>query len=388
MPNKEGGYGGYRREPGQTQRRVVRTARDPVRDAERAEWVQPAPQRPSRPQPTPQQQRAAARRVRERRRRQRRNLLLTTAAGILVLSGVITLLLPESSKTDPINSVPLDKPAVSTQVVAPLPYGGGDGTAAQAVDWGAVGPERQTAETGYTYTDAPAQSCVVPEFGKVTSEWFDDAAFLGDSLTVGLDYYNVDVGDALICGYEGTSPNQIVNRTTLNHDERGDEIPLDVLAAAQPKKLYVLLGTNALVSTSASDDGFLAYYGRMLDELRAALPDTTIFVQSILPVRPEALENAPGLNTEHLDSINASLQSLCAERGCWFLDLNGLFRDADGSLNADYAESDGIHLNVSGYRQWVSFLCSHVPYDRHNPYQAGSTYYLDDSVKELLNDLP
>lgn len=340
------------------------------------------------PAMTPAQSRAAARRARELRRRQRRLLLLGTAAAILLLSAFITLLLPKSAKTDPTNTVPMDdKPTAGGALVAPSPYAGGQSDAVQALDWGSVGPQRQTDETGRTYTAAPTAGEALPEFGRVTTEWFADAAFLGDSLTAGFTEYGINLGGALVCGYEGISPNTVVNRTTVTHSERGDEIPLDVLAAAQPAKLYLLIGTNALAGTG-NDEGFLNYYARMLDELRAALPNTMLFVQSILPVRPEALEQAPGLTTERVASMNAQIQAMCAERGCYFLDLNAEFSDADGALDANYAEQDGIHLTVAGYTKWVSFLCTHVPYDKDNPYQQGSTYYLDGSVQELLTDLP
>ena len=363
-------------------------------------WARPEPprrnpsQQPSRRPPlTPEQQRAVARRVRERRRRRRRTFVAGTVGGILLLSGIITLLLPksvtgEATPTDPVSTG-------STQLVAPLPYGGNgnasdNGQTVQALNWGTVGPTQQTAESGYTYTVLPAAPAALPEFGRVETSWFSDAAFLGDSLTAGFcaNEYNIDVGGALICGYEGVSPNTIVNRTTAKNPDRGEEVALDVLAAAQPAKLYILIGTNALVATG-NDESFLNYYARMLDELRTALPNTAFYVQSILAGTQETVaEDAPGLAPDRLATINAAIQNLCAERGCYFLDLNAEFSDESGYLLSDYAQPDGIHLTVSGYNKWVSYLCTHVPYNKNNPYQAGSTYYLSDDVKQLLADIP
>ena len=85
------------------------------------DWARPTPppEQPPRPAPTDRQRRQAARRRREMRRRRRRAAFLGTAAGILVLSGIITLILPKSVKgeTEP------EAPAVTgtTQLVAPLP---------------------------------------------------------------------------------------------------------------------------------------------------------------------------------------------------------------------------------------------------------------------------
>ena len=358
------------------------------------DWAVPnAPQTPppQRRTPTQEQRRAAARRRREIRRRRRQLALAGTVGGILVLSGIITVLLPKSVTGE------AEAPAATadpngTRLVAPVPYANSDGSTntAKTLNWGTVGPQRQSADTGYTYTALPAAPAALPEFGRVDTSWFADAAFLGDSLTAGfcVNEYNIDVGGALVCGYEGISPNTVVNRTTVTNPDRGEEVPLDVLAAAQPAKLYILIGTNALVQPG-NDDSFLAYYGKMLDDLRTALPNTTFYVQSVLTATQDKVSDSlPGLAPDRIAVINAAIQQLCAERGCYYLDLNAEFADDAGYLSADFAQPDGVHLTVSGYSKWVSYLCTHVPYSKNNPYQAGSTYYLSDDMKNLISDLP
>lgn len=352
------------------------------------EQAAPPPQRRT---PTQEQRRAAARSRRELRRRRRRLAFAGTVCGILVLSGVITAVLPKSAKGEPETTAATAEPS-STRLVAPVPYGGAgeSSAAAPALNWGTVGPQRQTADSGYTYTALPQKPAALPEFGRVDTSWFADAAFLGDSLTAGfcVNEYNIDVGGALVCGYEGISPNTIVNRTTVTSPDRGEEVALDVLAANQPAKLYLLLGTNALVQTG-NEDSFINYYARMLDELRAALPNTTFYVQSILCATQETVEDdAPGLSPDHIGPINQQIKALCEERGLYYLDLNAEFSDENGYLLTDYAQPDGIHLTVSGYNKWVSYLCTHTPYSKNNPYQPGSTYYLSEEMQSQLADLP
>ena len=347
----------------------------------------PAPPRraAAQPRPTPAQQalRAAARRARQDRRLRRRLTLAGTAVCILLAAGVINAVLPADSAGATSETAQDPTAGLTASLVAPLPYAASqDGGITTIQDWGDVGPARQT--DSYTYTAAPAQPAALPAFGRVDLDWFDDAAFLGDSLTVGFVDYEINVGDAQILGYEGASPNQIANRATMANGE----VALDVLSGAQPKKLYVLMGANALAYRTDNDEGFLSYYGMMLDELKAALPNTTIFVQSILPVRADAVTDLPGLTPERVASINTSLQRMAAEKGCYYLALNEALTDESGYLNASYAEQDGLHLTVSGYNIWVEYLRTHVPYDKDNPYQIGSTYYLDDEMKALLADLP
>ena len=317
--------------------------------------------------------------------------VMQAAGGKLRLKGNWVEVLPKSAKGEPETPAATAEPS-STRLVAPVPYGGAgeSSAAAPALNWGTVGPQRQTADGGYTYTALPQKPAALPEFGRVDTSWFADAAFLGDSLTAGfcVNEYNIDVGGALVCGYEGISPNTIVNRTTVSSPDRGEEVPLDVLTAAQPAKLYILIGTNALVQPG-NDDSFLAYYGKMLDELRTALPNTAFYVQSVLPATQEKIgDTLPGLAPDRLAVINAAIQQLCAERGCYYLDLNAEFADAAGCLMTDFAQPDGVHLTVSGYSRWVSYLCTHLPYSKNNPYQAGSTYYLSEDMKNLLADIP
>ena len=86
-----------------------------------------------------------------------------------------------------------------------------------------------------------------------------------------------------------------MNRSAVKSSTRGEEVALDVLAAAHPKKLYLLLGTNTLTTLGAADR-FLAYYGQMLDLLRQTLGnDCVIYVQSIPPVRPPLRRKSPAL---------------------------------------------------------------------------------------------
>ena len=109
----------------------------------------------------------------------------------------------------------------------------------------------------------------------------------------------------------------------------------------------------------------------------------------ILPATQEKVaDSLPGLAPDRLAVINAAIQQLCAERGCYYLDLSAEFADDAGYLSTEFSQPDGVHLTVSGYSRWVSYLCTHVPYSKDNPYQAGSTYYLSEDMKGLLSDLP
>ena len=236
------------------------------------------------------------------------------------------------------------------------------------------GPARQTAGA---YSVRAYDSSVIrqPACGQVDLSYFSDAAFLGDSLTVGFSDYSINLGGALICGYTGVGPDAIVNRSAVKSSVRGPEVALDVLAAAQPKKLYILLGTNTLTTVGAADR-FLAYYGQMLDVLRQTLGEgCVIYVQSIPPVRPEAAVEKPGLASDIIRSVNEQLALLAADKGCVYLDLWETLADGEGNLKEVLAAPDGVHFSAgNGYGAWVTYLRNHAKYAADNVWTPGSAY--------------
>ena len=306
-------------------------------------------------------------------------------AAILILAYAITAIL-ESGKAGGDSQPEVNADGIAQNILAPLPMqgeaasgSGSEGAAdssgtAQAVQLESFGPARQT-DGAYTIKAYDASVIRQPACGQVDLSYFSDAAFLGDSLTVGFSDYQINLSGALICGYTGVGPDAIVNRAAVKSPTRGQEVALDVLAAAQPKKLYILLGTNTLTTLGASDR-FLAYYGQMLDELRQTLgEDCIIYVQSIPPVRPAAAEKKPGLASDVLRGVNEQLAQLAASKGCVYLDLWEALADGEGNLKEMIAAPDGVHLSAgNGYGAWVTYLRNHAKYSANNPWIMGSAY--------------
>ncbi len=201
----------------------------------------------------------------------------------------------------------------------------------------------------------------VPSSDPVELEYFNTAAFVGDSLTQGMQIYDTGLPDAFYCAYKGVGPNAIVNGTTCTRADGVQEIPLEALAAYKPDKVYLLLGTNVLTQDT-DHASFLAYYSVMLDMIRETLPQADIYVQSITPVRPEVSAEAKhaGMYRERFCRINNDLAALALEKGCYFLNLWEVLADENGDLKAEYAQPDGYHITPSGYAAWVEYLRTHT----------------------------
>ena len=308
---------------------------------------------------------------------------LGAVIAILLVSYAITAIL-ENGAEGADDTPSTNAGGIAENILAPLPMQGeADSSSAapdssigtpDAVTLEAFGPAKQTAGA-YTVKAYDASVIRQPSCGQVDLSYFADAAFLGDSLTVGFSDYQINLGGALICGYTGVGPDAIVNRSAVKSPTRGQEVALDVLAAAQPRKLYILLGTNTLTTLGASDR-FLAYYGQMLDLLRQTLGDgCTIYVQSIPPVRPTVAAEKPGLATDVLRGVNEQLAQMAASKGCVYLDLWEALADGEGNLKEMLAAPDGVHLSAgNGYGAWVTYLRNHAKYSADNSWTMGSVY--------------
>ena len=213
-----------------------------------------------------------------------------------------------------------------------------------------------------------------PASEAVDRSWFSDVWFLGDSLTQGMQMYENGLPNAHFCAYKGVGPNAVVNGATCKRADGVAEIPMDVLSAQQPRALYILLGTNVL---NRDDDysSFLTYYRLMLDMVSQSLPNTTLYVQSITPVRPEVREKHPGLYKERLCQINDELAAIALEKNCVFLNLWEALADGEGNLKEMLAAPYGVHLSAgNGYGTWLTYLRNHAKYSANNSWTMGSVY--------------
>ena len=229
-------------------------------------------------------------------------------------------------------------------------------------EWNTIGytPARrlsvQTRADGSTALDF--RMAALPESPAVDRSVFNTASFLGDSLTQGMQIYDTGLPNAMFCAYKGVGPNAVVNGTSCKRADGVKEIPMEAMTAQHPTELYVLLGTNVL-NRDGDYSSFLTYYRLMLDMLSQSLPGTTIYVQSITPVRPEVRQSHPGLYRDRLCEINNELAAIALEKGCSFLNLWEVLADDNGDLKEEYAQKDGYHIKPEGYTAWVNYLCTH-----------------------------
>lgn len=163
-----------------------------------------------------------------------------------------------------------------------------------------------------------------------------DLVCLGDSITQKFEW-------------QDAFPNwRVANRGIGSDTTAGITARLDSVKALNPTAISLMAGSNDLGSRTPEEAA--ASYAALLDALARELPECTVIVSGVLPVR----EDHP-LDNQKVRTLNEALTRLCQERGLCFLDLYGEFAGEDGNLRPEYA-LDMVHLSVEGYRVWLSYL--------------------------------
>ena len=123
-------------------------------------------------------------------------------------------------------------------------------------------PASSSSEAVPTSALPAPQNQALTEQPRVTSSYFDDAVFIGDSLTVGIKHYDV-MSNTTVFAATGVGLENIFTKQAIKQDGQTLTI-LDALSAHPAKKVYIMLGANSLMS---SFDYLIEQYGRLVDEV-------------------------------------------------------------------------------------------------------------------------
>ncbi len=167
-----------------------------------------------------------------------------------------------------------------------------------------------------------------------------DIVFLGDSITDGARWDEI-------------FPGLPVKNRGINADMvAGVRSRMDQIVQGRPAAVFILIGTNDLPwFVNHSDAHILENYRAILARIQADLPETRVFVQSILPRK----QHFAG----RIRSLNAKLAALAGDFGCTYIDLFPHFATLDGALRSELT-NDHLHLLGGGYVIWKSILDPYI----------------------------
>ncbi len=256
-------------------------------------------------------------------------------------------------------TVSIDAPAKPQATPAPL--------AAQA--------PVQTAEPTPIPTPTPTP---IPEAGDdFYNRFFDDAVFIGDSITQGLQNYVVHMrkeNPTLLGSARFVSAKSFnLSRACFKHaPEEGAlrykgkpmTIP-EVIEATEATKVFIMLGVNDWAGSHI--DECEALYLKLIQNIRESSPQVRIYVQSCTPVAKEGEKNK--LNNENLDAFNRSLRAMCErEEMVEFVDVSSALKGEDNCLNPAYTSDHYVHMSKEGAAAWIGALYQYA----YDSYAAGA----------------
>jgi hypothetical protein len=165
-----------------------------------------------------------------------------------------------------------------------------------------------------------------------------DVIFIGSSLT-----YSFPLDSAFKNPY-------IKNLGFVGITTSGLLTPLKKIAERHPQKIFLEAGINDI---RKGLNGEAAYdnVDKMLTYVQLTTPQTTCYLQSILPTNSTIYNNK-------IIALNERLKLLSKAKGIIYINLYGNFLkhgELDSALTVD-----GIHLNVIGYYIWRKSIENHL----------------------------
>ena len=167
----------------------------------------------------------------------------------------------------------------------------------------------------------------VAECAEVDASYFADAAFVGDSLTQGLQLY--DILDTNVIANRGINLESIYKADKIRVAEGYTSVFAE-LERIQPAKIYIQLGMNDIAWRTEKD--FTRLYGELIDKVHNEFPEAELYIQSIFPVTNWYALEDNGINNEKVVTFNQHLLELCVEKGCHYLDVHSALMDENGIL--------------------------------------------------------
>ena len=208
-----------------------------------------------------------------------------------------------------------------------------------------------TAPASPSETTAPAAT----EAKETVQEFFDNAAFIGDSVTLKLRNYNTEtsaLGNTTFLCQGSYSVAHAVNDTMYLSYQGEDMTPQDALKACGANKVFILLGMNdiGLYSLEACMDN----WAKLVANIRQVNPDMDIYIQSGTPIYYKG--ETGDLTNARMDEYNGLLKTFAAENSCTYVELAAKLKDSNNGLAKAYCSDDFVHFTDPGCALWVSVL--------------------------------
>ncbi|MBR6650922.1 MAG: acylhydrolase [Clostridia bacterium] len=179
---------------------------------------------------------------------------------------------------------------------------------------------------------------------------FSSSLFIGDSRTVGIDYYG-DIDNATFFATKGMNVYRVF-KEQLEVEGLGKVSIFDVLQLKNYDKIYLMLGLNEV---GYDTEAVISKYSYLIEKIREAQPEAVIYLQANLHITTSRSDVDEVFNNTRLNILNSEMAALANGEDIVYLDANPIFDDEKGGLGKEYA-SDDFHLKSDYYPMWVKWI--------------------------------
>lgn len=169
---------------------------------------------------------------------------------------------------------------------------------------------------------------------------FSNSVILGDSRAVGF-YFHEFLPEEQVMAEGGG----IITDATKY---------LDQLKTLNPDMIFLCYGLNDVGLGQWPDaDDYAKDYAKVVKKLQKALPDATIYINSILPAVGVGLDADP--DYPRIDEYNDALQKMCEEEDWPYIDNTQLAKEHENLY-----QEDGLHVETEFYKYWAANMLTEV----------------------------
>lgn len=194
-----------------------------------------------------------------------------------------------------------------------------------------------------------------PEVEEGPCHYFDDAVFIGDSISYCLMVHHTKTGDLGNAGFMvrgSLSLHNTLSEMLTVYYQGKSQTPWDALAESDAKKVFIMLGANDIGYFGI--DAAMEKWAEFIGKIQEKRPDLQIIIQSQTPMWTEANQNL--LNNDNIDIYNQRLKEFAQANNCEFLDIAPYFKDATNGLAQTYVSDLYVHINPEGTEVWAKVL--------------------------------
>ncbi|MBQ7819741.1 MAG: hypothetical protein IJ341_08590 [Bacteroidales bacterium] len=165
------------------------------------------------------------------------------------------------------------------------------------------------------------------------------------------------MGNSII--YGGNFQREFNDKKIIEFGYPGDRVDkmirrVPMLQSVNPEKIFIMGGINDLHRSYPQT--IYKRYDNLITSIKERLPNTKIYIQSILPISRNQEKNYA--KNSVINETNRLIMECAIKHKCTYIDLNSSFIK-NGVLPSDFTD-DGVHLTQLAYEKWYEIIRPYI----------------------------